>query len=233
VPPAKLAGLGYLPRGTNVLFGLHIREAMQDPLSREFLARLRQGTTGFGLDSVEKWTGLKRDEIDHAILGLKVEDRLPPRLALVVRTRQPYSTDQVRATLKAERRTEREKKTLYRFPMGQLDGVIWFAGDQTIVVGLTVGDLDEVPLTPAEGLDHLPPALTQLMEERLTPGTQVWAVGHADDWEKTVARFLLVTLPKEDQAGVAAVQSFGLWLQFDRGMTLNAAFRCATAERAE
>jgi hypothetical protein len=234
VPPSKLPALGYLPEGTDTVVALHVREALNNPVGKDLLARLhlRVGQDDFGLDTVERLTGLKGDDIDHAVLGLKVEKQLLPPLTLVVQTRQPYAQDKLLAAVKAERRRELEGKVLHRVPVGQFAAWLWFASDRTLVLGLTEQTLKDVPQTPVEGTAHLQLPVARFLEERLTPGTQAWAVGHSEAWEITLAAVLLGKLPKEDQAGLTAVQTFGVWLQFDEGVSFNAAFRCASTEQA-
>jgi hypothetical protein len=152
---------------------------------------------------------------------------------LVVQTQQPYSADRVRAALKAGRKTEQKKKVLYRFPLEQFEGSLWFADERTLVIGLMPVDLDDVPLKPSDDLDRLPAAVVNVLRERLTRGTQTWAVGHADDWSKTSAALVLPLLNKEDQAALAKTQTLAVWLQFDQGLGVNAAFRCKDEASAE
>jgi hypothetical protein len=233
VAPAELPALGYLPADTNVLVGVHVAEAWRDPTGREFLSRFRFGNTDFGVTTLEKWTGLKMEEIDHAILGLRVDDNLLPRTVLVVQTQQPYDADRVRSALKAGRKSEQKKKPLYHFPLEQLEGVLWFADERTLLIGVLPSDLDDVPLKPSDNLDRLPAAVVNVLRERLTRGTQAWAVGHADDWNKTSARLVLPLLNKQDQAALAKAQTLAVWLQFEQGMGVNAAFRCKDEASAE
>jgi hypothetical protein len=226
VAPAELTGLGYLPADTNLIVGVHIAEAWRDPTGREFLSRFRFGTTNFGIQTLEKWTGLKLDEIDHAVLGLRIDENLLPRVTLVVRTQQPYNEEQVRTALKAGGKRERKKKAIYSIQVEQLNLALWCVDERTLIIGLTPLDLDDVPLQPSDNIDRLPAELVGVMQERLTRGTQAWAVAHAKDWNKTLARLALQQLDKEAQAHLAKVQTLAVWLQFDQGLGLNAALRC-------
>src|SRR5216684_6778332 len=74
IAPAKLAALDYLPSDTNVMVGLHLAELMGNSAARDLLVSAHG--TGWNLNTLEQWTGLKLSEVDHAVLGLSVEDRL-------------------------------------------------------------------------------------------------------------------------------------------------------------
>ena len=60
----------------------------------------------------------KRAEVEKQAAG-RVEDRLLPRVTLVVQTRNPFDAAKVRDTLKAGRSTQRGQRTLYRFHPNQ------------------------------------------------------------------------------------------------------------------
>ena len=243
VAPADLSGLGYLPPGTDVVAGLHVAEAMQDPAGREFLKRFRPADLWRGradnqppLDDagLEQWTGLSLDDIDHVVLGLGIRDRLIPRLVLVVQTRWRYDAEKVRAALKAGRSPE-PGRTPYRFQLQKppLEAVLWFAAERTLIVGLSPEDLQEVPDTPRQGVDHLAAPLQTMLRERMGSGGPAWVVGHADNWDRTGAKVLLAGLGQEGRQALENVRTFGAWLQFGEGLALNESFRCRDTRSAE
>jgi hypothetical protein len=244
VAPAKLPALGYLPSDVNVLAGLHVAELLAERSGRELFLSPRDATGVPHLDRLEQWTGLKLDTINHVVLGVRTEERLVPRITLVVQTRQAFDADQVRTALKAGRRSERAKRTLYRFTPGQssLELTLWFAGDRTLVVGLIPEDFDDVPLVPAAGVDRFAEPLRQLLAQRTGEGTQLWAFAHARDWQHALAFQSLPGLPSlpfgdagpADQPLLANVQALGLWLQLGSSVAANLAVGCndrATAGR--
>lgn len=232
VAPSQLAGLGYLPADTSFLVGLHVAEALREDAGRELLANLRLGSNRFSLDQLEKRTGLDRDQIDHVVLGLKLA--LPPRVTLIVRTRQPYDEAKLRTALQAERKTERKQKTLYRFPWDQLEFTLWAADRETFIVGLSPQDFDDVPATPAAGGEHLPAEFQPILKERLRPGTPVWVVARAEAWDRPEGQMLLTLaeVPKEERDVLAVVKTVGLWLRLDPGRTLNGAVEAADEAKA-
>jgi hypothetical protein len=242
IAPAKLPALGYLPSDTNIVVGVHVAELMGNAASRGFLAQLRSGPAGAAINSVEQWTGLKREDLDHAILGLKIDDRILPRATLVVQTRQPYEAAKVREALKAGRRTERGKRTLYRFALHQpaLDGVLWCAGERTLVVSLLPEDLDEVPLTPLPDVTRFAPPVRKLLTE-MGEGTQAWIVGRVNDLQKVldpqplpgIPQFSLPGLPKQDREVLAKVRTLGAWLQWDSEVAGRVAIECTDPAAAQ
>ena len=52
-----------------------------------------------GLDQIQKWTGLRPEDIDHLALGLRPNEALKG-FTLVVRTRQPYAESTIAEAVK-------------------------------------------------------------------------------------------------------------------------------------
>jgi hypothetical protein len=233
VAPDRLAALGYLAPDTSVVAGIHVAGLLADDTGKRLLNDpIKVGSSEFRLGGLEGWTGLRPDEIDHVVLGVKADDALPPRLNVVVRTRLPYDAAKAIAALKA-RRAGGGKKELYRFEgPGGVPLVLWCADERTLVVGLLANHLEAVPLRPRDDLGALVPELRPILRERMRPAGPVWAAGHARDWANTAAAPLLERLSKDDRARVRSVQTFGVWLQPGREVTVNAVCRCADATAA-
>jgi hypothetical protein len=241
--PADLAGLGYLPPDTDVIIAVHVAEALQEPAGQDFLRRFRpedlvhdQPGEGAALPGdLERWTGLPLEDLDHVVLGLKVGGAaIPPPMILVAQTRRRYDPTKIRDALKATRITD-AGKTLFRFHVDRppLEPVLWFAGERTLLVALTAEHLAEVPAAPDPGASHLGAPLQDVLRQRLGPGTQAWAAGHAKDWDQTTARLLLALLHKEDRQVLEKMRTFATGLQFGQGLTLTGAFHCADAPAAK
>jgi hypothetical protein len=233
VRPAELTALGYLPADTDMIAAVHFAEALDLLAGRRLLDRLPGSPTGLVLDSLTKDTGLTRDDIDHAVLGLKVQGRLVPRVTLVVQTRRPYDVERLRKGLRSSKRTDLPQRVLYHFALERppVEAVFWCAGPETLVVGLSKEDLQAVPLEPAAGVERFGPELQGLFKERL--GTaQLWAVGHANDWNQTAARLALAYLSPEERQTLTLVRSFGVWLQLGETIVWNAALDCGDADAA-
>jgi hypothetical protein len=241
VAPARLEGLGYLPPDSDLIAGVHVAEAFQDPLAREFLVKMsfRIGKSDVGLHSIQQWTGLKLRDIDHIVLGLRLKSLLFPRMTLVVRTRRPYDAEAVRKALQASPAPEPDKKELYKITLGEsvLDRVAaaWLADSTTLVFGLSTTDFKPVLTTPREGVDHLAPDLCALLSERMSLGTPAWVVGSPESWEKSGAWNWLARQTKDDPAVklLARVRALGVWFQFGDELTVSATFECRDAATAK
>src|SRR5207249_699312 len=111
--------------------------------------------------------------------------------------------------------------------------VLWFIDDRTLAIGLKEEDLEPVGAKPREGIDHLQPEIASILKERLGQGTPAWIVGRPEKWE-TQLELALSALRKEGQPVeiLNQVRSFGVWLQFNDGLALNAALQCGDADSA-
>jgi hypothetical protein len=221
VAPSQLSGLGYLPPDTDVVVGLHVAELLAEKQGRDVLSALLTAA-GFQDSDLRRWIGLQMDDIDHILLGMKIQDRLIPRITLVVHTRQAYDANYIRSVLKVGRRNERGERTIHRFAQSEisLEAGIWFADERTLVFGLTPEDFDEVPLIPAADHRQLAPGLVSLFQP-LKVGMQAWVVGLARDWGRFLgassgpATFELPVagLTKEARQSLAKIKEFAVWLE--------------------
>lgn len=234
VPPVELAGLGYLPPGTNLVAAVHVAEALRTPAGRAFLERSALAGTDFHMADLEKNVGIRRTDIDHVVFGVRLVDRQFPRVVLIVRTRQPYDADKVRAGLKAGRRIDVGKKEVYQFNLEKprLSAFLWCAGPTTLVVGISDKDIEAVPTSPAGGVEQLAEPLQVFLKERLNVGTQAWVAGHAQNWD-TVRLLATPFLTEDNQKLIARVETFGFWLRLDEKVEVRGAVRCTDAASAQ
>ncbi len=159
--PADLAALGFLPDDTDLIAAVHMAEVLDDPTGRDLLQRIGLGAPG-GVD-LEKWTGLRLDDIDHAALGLRLDGDLFTRFTLVVRARLPIDQQHVRDVLKTTARQDIDGRPVYPFVLetglpvlAKVGASAWFADETTLVIAKS---FDRIPLTPKTGIDHLRPEL--------------------------------------------------------------------------
>jgi hypothetical protein len=240
--PANLGGLGYLPADTDIVAAVHVAEALQEPAGRQLLQRFRPGELlvrdqpglrDVGLNNLQEWTGLSLEDVDHVVLGLNVENRVLPRLTLVVQTRRSYDAEKVRGALKANRIADAGKRVLYRFELEKIaqKPIVWFAAERTLVVALDLDDLNAVPANPQPGSDHLSPALREVLQ-LMGPAAPAWLAGHSGDWTRTTLK-LLPGWKDSDREVLQKVRTFAAWLNLGDGLRLNAAFDCGDAGSAE
>src|SRR5207244_5138921 len=101
--PSNLPGLGYLPPDTDVIAALHVAEALETPAGQAFLTQFHFAPADFLVENLTQGTGLTLNDLDYAVLGLQIKNRLLPRFVLVVETRRPYDADQLREALKTSK----------------------------------------------------------------------------------------------------------------------------------
>jgi hypothetical protein len=235
VPPIELAALGYLPPETSVIAAVHVAQAERTPAGKELLKRFRLGTA-ISVADLDKWTGIKLNDIDHAVLGVTVDNRVLPPVVLVVQTRRPYDAAQVRQALKVSHTTELGTKTLHHFTPAvgtklSFAAVLWFASPTTVVVGLAKNDLEKVPERPATEASQLSGPVRAVIKERLGQA-DAWLAGHVEKWD-AVSLLLGLFLEKDGVQTLSRVRSFAFGLQFDDGVRLNGAARCADSDATE
>jgi hypothetical protein len=238
VAPASLAGLGYLPADCDLIAGVHMAEAEADPLAKEFFEHLQPGGSELSLSSVQKWTGLSLAEMDHVVLGLRVQGNLTPRLTLVVTTNKAYDPEKIRQQLKTSPAPVPGKKETYKFTPEHsvFSPSLWFAGPRTLVLGLSGKDLEAVPAQPRSGLESPDPELRGILTQRMVPGTPLWMVGRPRQWNQTLTWGILAgPLQKQGQPveSLTKVRMFGVWFQFGNSLVLNAAVQGEDAASAK
>jgi hypothetical protein len=239
VAPARLAGLGYLPPGTNVVAAVHVEELFAGPAGKELRGQgVKIGNFELKLDTVPQWLGLAAEEIDHAVLGVRMSEekdvQLTPPVHLVVRTRQAYDPEKVRKALEASRPRQLPaagggKRTVYsaRVRNLPLEVLLWLADERTFVLAL-FSKMEDVPLSPSEGASPLDSELRQVLEQRLGAGVPLWLAGHSADWQQTLLPTLLVGwkgLPVLHR--FKDVRTFAIALQREKPARLLGVFRCA------
>jgi hypothetical protein len=237
--PAELPALGYLPADCNFVGAVHVAEIFQDPVGRKFLEAPRPAPINDALASVEQWTGLKADTLDHVVFGIRVGTSIP-RLCLVAQTRQPYDQAAIAAAraIHGGKPSEFRNRPLYRFTIGPVsNGLLWCAGERTLVClvrldGTREEDLHAIPEIPGQATDGLPPPLPSLLRKRLARGTSAWIAGHLDNPEILSPLLALGQVPPEMEQVVTSVSTFGAGLRFQPGVTLMADLHTTDATAA-
>jgi hypothetical protein len=217
VAPSRLAGLGYLPAGTDAIAAIHVAELMDRPEIASLLQRIRGDGANFGINRLEQMTGLTLEELDHVVLGLKIEDDILGRIFLIVHTRRPYDTMKVRTALNAGRPVKFPNKTVYhiRPEQTELGGTLWCASARTLVFALQPKDLDSLPEEPITGIDRFPMQIQWLLST-MEEGTQTWVVGSASDWDAVLTLLQWFGLTSGDRQTLAQVRAFRGGLRCDK-----------------
>ena len=191
VHPADLAGVGYLPDDVQVIAGVRVSAARSSGPVRTALSAL-----GISMDDAGHVVGVPADDVDHLIVAASLK-ALPPRLNVVLRARRPINAESVRTALHAGRGIEHNGKTLYQVklrPKGP-DGLLWFADDLTIVVGLVKEHFDGLPPARNPSIDRFPEPLRPVLRDRVDGRSLAWAAVHVDPDDPT-QNLLLDFLPR-------------------------------------
>jgi len=223
---AESPALGYLPDDTNVIAAVNVEEADAVRKTRKATGEPDVVDRLFFAESaainVERLTGLRRDEIEEVLLGLKVDANLIPKVRLIVRTRSTYDAEALRTKLGSFRTKQEGAKTLdsIRPPGIPIEAVLWCATAKTFVITLTPEDMDKVPDQPSKDVNRLAPQLVDLMRYRGEKGTFFWLMGHSDNWEKTTIGFLSKTSKKltdEERKKLFKMHTFALGMRMETG----------------
>ncbi|MBI1915296.1 MAG: hypothetical protein HYS12_11240 [Planctomycetes bacterium] len=248
--PTHLEGLRYLSGDTNVIVALHVGEILENPESEQLLnlslprlgATSDLGTVRGVLDRLEQMTKLRREVIDHIVLGAKLSGKDFGRVQLIVRTRKDYDRDRVRVALNARSHPaiEGRERHLDQFHQDLLpglpDGLLGCPDARTVVLGWNVTRLLDMPTEPRENTTHLPVSIMGVLKERMRPWGQVWVAGHTEEWSKPLLALLaLARLDEPDRQFVSKLKTFAVWLNVEEKekQALHAALRCSDAAAAE
>jgi hypothetical protein len=208
---------------------------MDQPATAAVLKLMRADRTNFAIARLEQLTGLKLEDVDHIVIGLKMEEADLPHLYVVVRTRSPYDEEKVREKLKAKRVNGLSGKRVYRITLEQTQpgGALWCAGDRTLVFALQPKDLAELPAKPSSGVDRFAPELQKhLTSPYLAVGTRAWIVGASSRWDEILGLLQLVGLPEADWQGLSQVRAFVGQIHFGPGFEAFLLAECADAAGA-
>ncbi len=222
--PAALPGLGYIPGDVNILLGLNVAEAAGQEDSLRFLHAMRTlaGTAaGPKLHSLltQLW-----DQVDHVILGVRVEDKLLPRFTLVVRSLRTIDKEAVLRLLKGQRK-EHGERSIYTFPLESvgLDGTLWIADDHTLVITRAPVDLDPAPLKLSPGVDRFNSDLQEVFKDSLPTGVLFWLAAATRHGDQVLAPLVqLGALAPADAATLTPLQKLGVWFRVNKKLEMEA-----------
>ncbi len=229
IAPDKLAALGYLPAGVNVLLGARVPELLASPVGVRILRDpVKLGDAEYRLADLPAWVGFRLEDIDHVVFAVRVDESLIPPFYLVLRTAQPYDEDQLRQRLKGTRVASPSKKKLYAFHALRqgMPLFAWFADERTVVLALFADQLESLPLQPVEDLRQFSEEMRIVLKERREPAAPAWIAGHSHDWSKTSAAMILNRMKKENLQKLIFLRSFGIWLVPDESLAVKCVFAC-------
>jgi hypothetical protein len=231
--PWRLQALGYLPPRTNVVLGLHMADLMHDKAGQRLLDQpITFGRVQIRPGQIATWCGLRREDVDHLVLGIDTEKQPLPVAVLIVRTNRPYQPDHIRSALKGDRVPGSDKKNLYRFTLENpaLPAVVWCIDDRTLALALIPSHLDSVPMEPRAGLAHLPNGVRDTLRQLVESGALLWVVGGVEERTRSWLDTLALQLKKADLERSDVLDAFkslrtiAAWVQLQRPVRVGAVF---------
>jgi hypothetical protein len=224
----RLAALGYLPPRTNVVAAVRLAELLRQPAGKALLDEpFTVGSAEIRLGETARWAGLALQDIDHLAVGLRADE--PLSVLLVVRARQPYDAEKVRAALRAGHRIAGKPggPAVYPFTLApvNLPAVLACPDERTLLIGLVESSLAQTR-QPA-GANDLPAEIRAALRERVEPDALAWVAGHVEDWGKTAAPSLLERLGPEVRDGLLRVRTFAAWVRPGEPPAATADLLCA------
>lgn len=220
---AESPALGYLPADTNVIIKINMEEAERSKEARDALDRLGFGTGG--TFDLERLVGIRRDQIEEAILGLRVDSNLVPRLRFVVRTSDDIDPERLkqRLNVKGSKKDGTREYDLIQPPGLPLELALWLPTSRTVIAVYPPEELDKVPDDPKQPVERFAAPLVDLLKSRPERDTFFSIVAHSDDWNKTAMPLVLGKLKFDDRKMLLNVRSFGVGLRKDSGATITRA----------
>ncbi len=234
--PTDMAGLGYLPLDVNVAAALQVAELQKDNLGKKLLEAPRPPLVELLLATVEKWTKLSIQDVDHIVLGTEIKDKLP-QLTVVVRTLKAVNPTDLAKALQFGQPTLHRGKALFHFKLAPGEGMLWCPEPNIFVLlfrfdALKSIDLEAIPAQPRKGTDAPPTALRSLFAQgRIHKHSLAWAAG--DLVRPDALKDWLAVIPWHagGEQILANIQAFALSLVSQDGLTLDGYFRGSDENR--
>jgi len=240
VPALELDGLRRLPRDTVAIAAVRPAELLTQEDGRSQLTQpIQIGPLSIPVHQLEQWTGLKAEEIDHIVFGVRGNTGdLIPRFATIVRTRVAYDAEAVRDKFKKiELHPGARKQGVYRFQLESRppfnEGMLRCVDDHTLLIDWQQRDVGWITSDPHNDVSHLAKELRAIVKERMSPHGSIWVAGHSEDWAKTFAVVNWIKLDKPEAQLLESVQTFLVWTPNEPRNTWMASVHCRDAEKAE
>jgi hypothetical protein len=225
-PPGTLLALDYLPRGTNLVAGLHT-SLLKEPAGAELFKEPRPTVLDRLVNALDQ-AGLKLDDVDHVALGVRFRDDAPlPLVTTVVVTKEAYPADRVARALAGRGFADAPEfrgRPVYASKKRQ-GTFAWLAGPRVVVfsAGVAVERPDRFVEPSDANLDR---PVRDVLSQRLNKQSRLWAAG-----ELTQARTAVALLPAAER--LKAVEQFAVGVLARDKLTLVGEFHTAGPEATQ
>src|SRR5262249_44304509 len=197
--PLDLKGLGHLPKDADIVVGLHVAEWREDKeVGKPLLEEPRPAALDWIVKQLPRMTGLKLEEIDHAVLSTSFDKQFP-QVAVVVKTRRAYDLGKIAEHAKAADPPLHEDRALYELSLNPAgEALLWGVEDKTLLCVVRFDtpkreDLSGLSIKPRPVDEVLNAELREAMDKRLPKRDFAWAVGRLD--RLGAARNMLAFVP--------------------------------------
>jgi hypothetical protein len=231
--PLELQGLGYLPKDSQVIVGLHIAEWLADKkVGKPLLDEPRPAALDWVVKQLPRVTGLPLEEIDHVVLAASFDN---PQVVMVIKARRPYDLSKIAEHAKPSNTPLYQEKTLYEIVFHPpVESLLWCVEEKTLVCVLRIDTpkiehLHGLSATPRRLDEVLSAPLHDALKERLPKHQFAWAVGRLD--KLGLLKDALPLLPI-GMANLKEVKTFALGLEPVEGLTLTGHFQTTDAKSA-
>ena len=235
--PGELAGLGFLPQEVNIVAAMQVAELLRDPEGKKLLAEPRPGFFDLIFVAVQKWSALKAEDIDQIVVGTELKDKLP-QLTAIVKTRKPYDPAALAKALAPIEPTQHRGQALFRFAAQPGECMLWCPEPRTLVLlfrldALNVADLEAIPLSPRTGIDAVPSAVKNIVEQRISKQSLIWIAGDLSHVDALKELLPLVPISAGLAQFLTKVNAVGVSLISQDGLVFLGNFETASANMAQ
>jgi hypothetical protein len=197
VAPPDLAGLGYLPPSTEAIVAIQLPLLIErlgpDAPAEPAEALKRFGVPDAVIDVIERASGVGLDNVEQLVVGLDFsQGAFPPRMVVVVRSRQPFDLEQIARQGKANR-LRREGRTLTVARFSPIVELFWWAPtDRMLIATLSARDYDAIPAEPRPGVNHLPADIAHLIRAEVPSDACAWVAAASDRWHEYLRPYTIL-----------------------------------------
>jgi hypothetical protein len=234
--PQDLRGLGFLPAEVNVVLAVQVAELFKDPAGTTLLQAPRPALLDLLLGTIEKWTTLKAEDLDHIVLGTEIKDKFP-QLTVVVETRRPYDPAALAKALHPAVPIPQRGRPLFRFGLQPGEGMLWCPQPSTLVLlfrldGLKPEDVEAIPLGPRQGTEAPPKAIQDILTPpaRVNKNSLIWIAGRLPEPSPVKELLTFTNVPTDYVHFLTRLKDFGVSLVSQDGLVLIGHFQTGAEE---
>jgi hypothetical protein len=224
--PGDLGGLGFLPAEVNVVLAVRVAELFKDAAGTTLLQAPRPAILDILLGTIEKWTKLKSEDLDHIVVATEIKDKLP-QLTVVVETRRAYDPAALAKALHPAVPILQRGRPLFRFGLQPGEGMLWCPEPRTLVLlfrldGLKMDDLEAIPHSPRQGTEAPPKAIQDLLAPpaRVNKNSLIWVAGRLPEPSPVKELLTFANVSADYVQFLTNLRAFGVSLVSQEGLVL-------------